>query len=184
MVKSRTWRRLFNTLQIRKDYSEPPAGLTWRSNTIFILATITMGLFSDMFLYGLIVPVLPFMLESRVGVPEEQTQSLVSALLAAYAGASMIAAPISGALADKTSTRQMPFLIGLAALLAATVLLFLGKSINVLIIARILQGISGGAVWTIGLAMCAETVGPENLGKTTGSVRLEIDGFLSSFWLI
>lgn len=97
-------------------------------------------------------------------------QTYVSALLAAYAGASVLFSPIAGILADKTSTRQGPFLLGLTALLGATVLLFLGSSIAVLAIARVLQGISAAVVWTIGLALCLETVGPENLGKTIGSV--------------
>jgi MFS family permease len=39
-----------------------------------------------------------------------------------------------------------------------------------LALARVLQGISAAFVWTIGLALCLETVGPENLGKTIGSI--------------
>jgi len=164
------WAKLLNTLQIRPDYSLKPAGLSWRSNTFFILATIAIGLFSDMFLYGLIVPVLPFMLQDRVGLPYSQVQSHVSGLLAAYAAASVLFSPIAGVIADKVSTRQGPFLLGLAALFAATVLLFVGTTVPILALARVLQGISAGFVWTIGLALCLETVGPENLGKTIGSI--------------
>ena len=64
----------------------------------------------------------------------------------------------------------MPFLAGLVALLLATVLLFVGTTLPVLAVARILQGVSAAFVWTIGLALCLETVGAENLGKTIGSV--------------
>ncbi|GIZ41561.1 hypothetical protein CKM354_000486100 [Cercospora kikuchii] len=164
--------KLLNTLQIPgyQNYSVLPAGLKWRSNTFFIIATVAIGLFTDLCLYGLIVPVLPFMLEDRVGVPEEQIQSLTSGLLAAYAAASVCFSPIAGILADKVATRQAPFLFGLLSLLASTVLLFLGTTVPVLVLARILQGISAGFVWTIGLALCLETVGPENLGKTIGSI--------------
>ena len=147
-----------------------PLGLRWRSNTLFIIATVAVGLFTDLFLYGLVVPILPFMLKDKVGLPHEQIQSHVSGLLAAYAGASVLFSPFAGILADKTSTRQGPFLLGLTALLLATILLFLGTTVPVLAIARILQGISAAVVWTIGLALCLETVGPENLGKTIGSV--------------
>lgn len=52
----------------------------------------------------------------------------------------------------------------------ATAGLFAGKSIPILVVARILQGVAGAVVWTIGLALCLETVGPENLGKTIGSI--------------
>ena len=93
-------------------------------------------------------------------------------MLAAYAGASMFFSPIAGVLADTMSTRQAPFLLGLSTLLAATVLLFLGRSVEVLLAARILQGISGAVVWSVGMAMCIETVGLDNLGKSIGTVWL------------
>ncbi|EGP84759.1 uncharacterized protein MYCGRDRAFT_47688 [Zymoseptoria tritici IPO323] len=175
MPKSRGLTKLLNTIQVQNDYSVLPAGLEWRSNTVFIIATVAVGLFTDLFLYGIIVPVLPFMLQDRVGVPEDQVQSYVSALLAGYAASSVIASPIAGYFADKTATRQAPFLFGLAALLASTVLLFLGQTVVILALARVLQGISAAVVWTVGLAMCLETVGPENLGKTIGSIF----GFIS-----
>lgn len=82
----------------------------------------------------------------------------------------MFFSPIAGVLADKMSTRQAPFLFGLSTLLGATVLLFLGRSIEVLLVARVLQGISGAVVWSIGMALCIETVGPDNLGKSIGTV--------------
>lgn len=161
-----------STIQISSDYSVRPAGLAWRSNTFFILSTVAVGLFTDLFLYGLIVPILPYMLQDRVGLPHDKVQSHVDGLLAAYAGASLLSSPIAGLVADRTSTRQAPFLFGLAALMLSTVLLFLGSNVPVLIIARLLQGISAAFVWTIGMAMCLETVGPENLGKTIGSVSI------------
>ena len=76
----------------------------------------------------------------------------------------------AGIIADKLPARQTPFLAGLAALLASTVLLFLGQSIAVLIIARIFQGISAAVVWTVGLAMILDTVGSDKLGVTIGSI--------------
>jgi MFS family permease len=170
MARSRGLTKLLNTLQLQNDYTVPPAGLRWRSNTLFIISTVAVGLFTDLFLYGIVVPVLPFMLEERVKVPEDQVQSYVSALLAAYAASSVIASPIAGYFADKTTTRQSPFLFGLAALLASTILLFVGQTVAILALARVLQGISAAVVWTVGLALCLETVGPENLGKTIGSV--------------
>ncbi|KAL8883898.1 MAG: hypothetical protein Q9215_007934 [Flavoplaca cf. flavocitrina] len=152
-----------------------PIGLAWRSNTLFIVSTVGIGLFTDLFLYGLVVPILPFILRDRVSLPEDQIQTYVSALLAAYAGASVLFSPPAGVIADKTSSRQAPFLLGLVALLAATLMLFLGQSVPVLILARVLQGVSGAVVWTIGLALLLDTVGPANLGKTVGSIF----GFIS-----
>ena len=116
------------------------------------------------------VPILPFILEDRISLPQEQIQSNVSGLLAAYAAASVIFSPPAGVLADRLPTRQLPFLAGLLSLLLATLLLLLGQTVAVLAVARVLQGISAAVVWTIGLALVLDTVGPENLGKTIGSV--------------
>lgn len=163
--------RLRAMLHLTTSPSSPPLGLHWRSSTIFIIATVGIGLFTDLFLYGLVVPILPFILQDRVGIHDEASvQAHVSGLLAAYAGASVLFSPVAGVIADKTSTRQLPFLVGLASLFAATAGLFLGKTVAVLVVARVLQGISAAVVWTIGLALCLDTVGPENLGKTIGSI--------------
>lgn len=150
--------------------SRTPWGLKWRSSTYFIVATVAIGLFTDLFLYGLVVPILPFMLQDRVSVPQEQVQSYVSGLLAAYAGASVLFSVPAGWVADRTNARQTPFLAGLAALLGATIMLAFGQSVSVLIVARVLQGTSAAVVWTVGLAMVLDTVGPENLGKVIGSI--------------
>jgi MFS family permease len=149
----------------------PPRGLKWRAHTFFIVFTVGMGAFVDLFLYGLIVPVLPFLLKDRIGLPDSEIQDTISNLLAIYAAASCAASPIAGILADKFSkSRQLPFLLGLILLLLSTILLALGRSVAVLAIARFLQGASGGVVWTIGIAIIIETVGQENLGKTMGTI--------------
>lgn len=150
--------------------SKPPFGLRWRANTIFILTTVAVGMFTDLFLYGLVVPILPFMLKERISLPDDKVQSYVSGLLAAYAGASVIFSIPIGIIADKTNARRTPFLCGLTALLAATLILALGQNIPMLIVARILQGTSAAVVWTVGLAMVLDTVGPAHLGSVIGSV--------------
>ena len=150
----------------------PPWGLKWRSSTAFIVITVGIGLFTDLFLYGLVVPILPFILQDRVHLPQDKIQSHVSGLLAAYAGASVLFSPLAGILADKLPQRQIPFLTGLVALLLATVMLLVGSNVPVLVVARLLQGVSAAVVWTIGMALTLDTVGPQDLGKTIGSVRL------------
>ena len=137
---------------------------------MFIITTVAIGLFTDLFLYGLIVPVMPFMLRDRLKIPQSQIQSYVSDMLAAYAGASVIFSIPAGWIADRTNTRQVPFLAGLAAILAATTMLALGQSIAVLIVARVFQGISAAVVWTVGLAIVLDTVGPKKLGTVIGTV--------------
>jgi len=150
--------------------SDAPVGLRWRSNAFFICCTVGFGAFTDVFLYGLFVPVLPFMLQDRVKIPDAEMQRTISNLLAIYAGASTLSSPIAGVLADRLSaSRQLPFLLGLVLLFLSTVLLAVGSSVPSLAVARFLQGASGGVVWTIGLALLIETVGQKNLGKALGT---------------
>ena len=153
-------------------HGKPPLGLRWRSSTFFIVSTVAVGMLTDLSLYCLIIPVLPFMLHDRLGIPHSELQAYSSGLLAVFAAASFLFSPIAGIIADQTSTRQMPFLLGLLALLASTILLAVGQSIPVIALARVLQGMSGAVVWTIGLAICLETVGPSKLGTTIGTVRI------------
>ena len=99
-----------------------------------------------MFLYGIIVPVIPFALQSRSDVEQDKVQYWVSVLIAIY-GASLLAfSPVCGWLADRGSSRRSPLLFGLFALLGSTVLLQLGNSIDVLIAGRVLQGASAAVV--------------------------------------
>lgn len=117
------------------------------------------------------MPILPFILTSRLHVPASQIQSHVSALLAAYAGPSVLFSPNAGVLADRVPSRRAPFLLGLAALLAATVMVGLGTALWVLVLARVFQGLSAAVVWTVGLAL---VMGTEKLGVTIGSVWLPL----------
>ncbi|KAL4928019.1 MFS transporter [Aspergillus undulatus] len=174
-MSSSPWSSFLNTVQIKRDYSSKPHGLGWRSNKLFIVTAVGLALFTDLFLYALLVPVLPFMLADRVGIPPEQIQASISNLLAAYSGASVLISPIAGVITDRIGTRRAPFLVGVTALIGATVLLMLGRAIPVLLLARSLQGVSASFVWTTGMALCLETVGAENLGKAIGGIF----GFIS-----
>ena len=149
-------------------------GLAWRSSTSFILATITIGTFADTFLNGVIVPVLPFVLRDRVSVSPQNIQATLDNLLSAYALASTILSPFAGALADLTSSRRIPYLVGLLALIASTILWFLARSVPVLAAARAAQGASCAVVYSVGLAMVIDTVGEDKLGQTFGLVCSKI----------
>ncbi|KAM3537661.1 hypothetical protein ARSEF1564_009421 [Beauveria bassiana] len=64
----------------------PPWGHRWRSARPFVIATVGIGLFSDLFLYGIVVPVIPFLLRDRLGVDDDDAiQTQTSRQLAATA---------------------------------------------------------------------------------------------------
>ncbi|CAA21416.1 transmembrane transporter [Schizosaccharomyces pombe] len=146
-----------------------------RRSLPFIIGTIAIALFTDLFLYGIITPILPFSLVDRVGISPDRVQSVISTLLAVYAVANIAASSPIGFLADKFLTRKVPMLIGLIFLTSATALLTFGNSVPMLIVARVLQGLSAAVVWTVGLALLVDVVGADNVGSTMGGIF----GFIS-----
>ncbi|CUS15160.1 unnamed protein product [Tuber aestivum] len=149
---------------------ERPAFLEFRSSQGFIVTAMSLAVFTDIFLYGLVIPVFPFALEERANVPHDDVQKWISVLLAVYGAGIFIASPICGYLADVSSNRRSSLLIGLLALSAATILLCLGSSIPVLIIGRLLQGVSAAVIWTVGLALIVDTVGKDEVAQSMGIV--------------
>jgi MFS family permease len=95
-------------------------------------------------------------------------QYWTSALLGCYSGALLVSSPICGWLADRSSSRHLPFILGLLALGGSTILLCLGSSILVLVLGRLLEGLSTAVIWTSGLALLVDTVGQKEIGKVMG----------------
>lgn len=126
--------------------TKPPYLLKYRSSEGFIIATISLAIFTDMFLYALIVPIVPFAIETRSHVETSKVQYWVSVLIAIYAAALLFFSPVCGWLADRSTSRRTPLIIGLFALLGATILLDIGSSIGIMIAGRILQGTSAAVV--------------------------------------
>ncbi|KAI3342362.1 MFS transporter-like protein [Ustulina deusta] len=153
--------------------SNPPRLLSFRSSTSLIVTTVNLAIFTDIFFYGLIVPVLPFALSTQVGVPEDEVQYWVSILLAAYSAALFVGSPIAGIYADHTSSRRWPFLLGLVALAASTFLLAFGHSVGLFILGRVLQGLSAAVVWSVGCALLVDTTG-SSVGVAMGYVNISM----------
>ena len=62
---------------------------TARSSKWFVYIVVNLAVFTDAYLYGLIIPVLPFALVERVNLPEDGVQEWIGILLGAY-GAGLI----------------------------------------------------------------------------------------------
>lgn len=146
--------------------------LETRSSTWFITITVSTAIFTDIFLYAVIVPVFPFELAERIGVQEDKVQHWLSILLSTYSAALLVTAPIFGWLSDRVDDRRNILLGGLIVLTAATIMLCVAKSLPLLIVGRLLQGASAGVVWVVGLALLADTVGKERAGQYMGYVAL------------
>ncbi|KAB8078487.1 major facilitator superfamily domain-containing protein [Aspergillus leporis] len=149
-------------------------GQKWRSSPFFIVSAMAMALFSDVFLYTFIVPILPYILESRLGLDVSLTQRLSFTLLAESAIASLICSPFIGHYADKLSSKKTLLLWSLAAALVSTVILALATSTFTLFFGRLLQAVASAFIWTVGYATIADNVRQEHLGKTYGVISLVV----------
>ncbi|KAE8370705.1 MFS transporter [Aspergillus caelatus] len=154
--------------------SSEPRLLRLRASTRLIIGAVAFAVFTDMFLYGIVVPVIPTALEQRVHLPPGNRQRWTSALLAIYAAGLLIASPVFGLIADQTNSRRVPLLFGLIAFAAATALLCVGTNLGLWISGRLFQGISAAMVWTVSLALLVDTVNETQIGKAMGVIGTAI----------
>ncbi|TGO09431.1 hypothetical protein BTUL_0166g00290 [Botrytis tulipae] len=160
------------TADIESASSKPqkvPWLLEYRSSDWFILTTVCCAIFTDAFLYGVVVPVLPFSLQERSGVPEEEVQWWTSFIFAVFGAAIVVGSPMCGWLADHTADRSITYFAGLFILAAATLLFGFAKKAWLLVVSRMFQGFSAAIVYTVGLALLVDTVGSENIGQWMGT---------------
>ena len=80
----------------------------------------------------------------------------------------VLGAPIAGWITQHSPLRQVPLVIGLMAALGATLLFMFAKAIWLLVLARCLQGISAGVVYTTVLALLVESVERDEVGSWIG----------------
>ncbi|RDW79270.1 MFS transporter [Aspergillus mulundensis] len=156
------------------DFDNAPAPwmVELRSSKAFVTWVVAIAVFTDVFIYGMIIPILPEVLKTRASIPEEELQKWMSILLAAFGGALFVGSPIFGYFADRSSSRQAPFMIGLLALAGSTVMFWFARTINALVIARAFQGLSCAVVWTVGMALIVDTMGKEQVGAAMGIVSM------------
>ncbi|KAF9111964.1 hypothetical protein BGX27_004185 [Mortierella sp. AM989] len=152
-----------------------------RTHKHFITLTILLALFTDMVTYGIIIPIMPTIIEEMNGgsaVNGDSTtnghsttdgdSTMTGVLVAVYAAGIMSSSPIFGILSDKMASRRLPMMIGLSGLLVATIIFMLAKVYWLLIVARFFQGVSGGAVWTLGLALMTDSFPANEMGVQMG----------------
>jgi hypothetical protein len=62
----------------------------FRASKAFTLVVVCIAIFSDVFTYGVLVPVVPFALTERLGVDEEDVQKWNSILLGILGAAILV----------------------------------------------------------------------------------------------
>lgn len=142
----------------------------WRVHPTFTVLTVATGQFSDFFLFGMRVPLLPHLIRTHLHVPETQVQSRVAVLLAAFSLATLLTAIPAGWLADFGWLRARLYLAGLGALLWSTIVFYTARTWETILLSRVLNGISAAVLYAAGFAMVVDVVPPGDLGKALGTV--------------
>src|SRR5919202_4679757 len=106
------------------------------------LLPIFLIVFIGLLGFGIIIPVLPLYAESFKASP-----ATIGILLASYSLMQMVATPYLGALSDKYGRRPI-LLISQVGTFLSFILLGLARSLPLLFVARILDGVSGGNIST------------------------------------
>ena len=81
---------------------------------------------------------------------------------------------VFGWIGDRLRRPHVLFLVGLLMLLVATSFLSFGRTMALLLMGRILQGLSAALVWTSGLALLTDTFGKERYGEAVGYTQTAV----------
>ncbi|KAF9175857.1 hypothetical protein BGX20_009977 [Mortierella sp. AD010] len=139
-----------------------------RSSPNFLSFTVGLAVFVDLICYGIIMPLTPFIVE-RLGLKSTANGGLI----ACYAVGLLIASPVAGVISDKIANRRLPMIIGLIALLLATILFMEAMDhFWVLLISRFCAGLAGGTMMTLGFALLSDTYPANQLGAEMGKVMV------------
>jgi len=137
-----------------------PARATTSPRAALLVAGV--ALFTDLFVYGIAIPVLP-LLPAVVGAGPSAT----GVLFASYAVAMVVVTPLAGWAVDRFGTRG-PLLAGLLGLAVAVLLFAVGGPFWSLLLARVAQGAAGGLAWVASMALIAAVTPLERRGRAFG----------------
>jgi MFS family permease len=127
---------------------------------------VALALFIDTLVYGIAVPILGSIL-SAIG----RSSSDLGVLFGSYAIGLLTSAPIAGVISDRIG-RRIPMVVGLLGMGVSSILFSFAESFWQLLVARILQGVSGGISWSVGLSMIADVYPSDQLGSVPFSYKL------------
>lgn len=145
-----------------------------QASVIFVLIT----LFIDMLGMGLVIPILPRLVQNLLGGSIGQASFIFGALVSIYALMQFFFAPVLGALSDRFGRRPV-ILMALAGLGFDYVLLSLAPNIWWLVLGRIVAGIFGATMTPVG-AYIADVSPPEKRAANFGLIGVAFGlGFIA-----
>lgn len=128
--------------------------------------------FFDLLGFGLILPSFPFLAEGLGASP-----MMVTWAMGAYSLGQFVAAPVLGRLSDRYGRRPV-LLFSLAGAFASYLLLALAESYAMIVLARILGGVTAGNI-AVAFAYVADVTRPEERAKSMGMMAAALSlGFI------
>ncbi|KAJ3233938.1 hypothetical protein HDU78_006154 [Chytriomyces hyalinus] len=123
-----------------------------RTSKHFAVAVVTLGIFTDITIYSIIIPIVPFILEQL-----KEPESWVGILLAIYGLGVIIGSIAFGVLVTKNITSKKYVMLGSLVIVWLSILFFaVSKTIWMLAAARLCQGLASTGVWIMGFALVAD----------------------------
>jgi MFS family permease len=127
-----------------------------------ILLLVSAAFFTDMMVYSLVIPVLP-----SYSMTLGADKVMIGIIFGAFSLALLVFSIPFGILSDRTGRKRF-MVMGMLSLALTNVIFAFSANIYILILARLLQGMSGAATWSAGLALLADTFGPSERGEKLG----------------
>ena len=142
----------------------PPTNGARRASLVFIFVTVLIDVLS----FGLIIPVLPHLIEQFVGGDTAHAAYWVGAFGFVFAAIQFVTAPIQGALSDRFGRRPV-ILLSCLGLGLDFVFMALAPSLAWLMVGRIISAITS-ASFTTANAYVADVTPPDQRAKSFGMI--------------
>ena len=127
------------------------------------LLAIFLTILTNLIGFGIIIPLLPFYARALGASP-----LVIGFLFASYSACQLLAAPVLGGWSDRWGRRPV-LLLSILGTAISFVLLALARSVTVLFLARILDGLSGGNISTA-RAYIADVTAEEDRARAFGLI--------------
>ncbi len=140
------------------------SGTTHKNAFMFVLVTVMLNMIG----FGLIIPVIPQLLEELTGRTAEEAVVWGGILTTTYALMNFLAGPTLGALSDRFGRRPV-LLASIFTLCIDFLIMGFATSLILLFIGRALAGLSSATISTAN-AYIADVTAPEDRGKAFGMI--------------